>query len=128
MARKPSETVQTSFRIKEGLRRQIEQSAIKRGVSFNTEISMRMKESFDHEALLTLTQSAKDIVNDLERVRSVTQSYEFLDQLVAVTTALLATKCNDFAVVSEAKFILNKIADAKRVWRTIGSGVRDGTQ
>jgi hypothetical protein len=125
MARKPSETVQTSFRIKESLRRQIEQSAVKRGVSFNAEISMRMKESFDHEAMRTLTQAFSNLQKDVERVRSIVQTAEFLDQLVAVTTSLLATKCDDFAIVSEAKMILNKIAEAKRVWRTIGSGVRD---
>jgi hypothetical protein len=63
MARKPSETVSTSFRIKEALRRQIEQSAIKRGVSFNTEISTRMKESFEREMLLSQWQITEDMKN-----------------------------------------------------------------
>jgi hypothetical protein len=124
MARKPSETVQTSFRIKEGLRRQIEQSAIKRGVSFNAEISLRMKESFDHEGLLTLAQAVSDVRKDAEHVRSLIHNAELFDQLVRVTNLLLVTKCADAAIVDKAKVLLGVIAHEKGVGST---GDSDGT-
>jgi hypothetical protein len=124
MARKPSETVQTSFRIKEGLRRQIEQSAIKRGVSFNAEISMRMKESFDRESLFTLDRVAEDMKIIWAKYGDAFHDAELFDQLITVTTALLDTTCTDAAVVAEAKALLNVIARAKRISST---GGRDGT-
>jgi hypothetical protein len=110
MARKPSETVQTSFRIKEGLRRQIEQSATKRGVSFNAEISLRMKESFDQEVMLTI----HDIQKDVERMRRVIRLEELLDQLVAATNALLTNKCTDAVIIGRVEAVLDTIARLKR--------------
>jgi hypothetical protein len=114
MARKPSETVQTSFRIKEGLRRQIEQAAIRRGVSFNTEISMRMKESFDHEALLTIVQAAHEMQEMVERSRRVRRNEELLDQLVAAVNALLTNKCTDPLFTDKVAAVLDAIARSKR--------------
>jgi Arc-like DNA binding domain len=112
MARKASETVQSSFRIKEGLRHQIEQAGRKRGVSFNAEISMRLKESFDQEVLRTLTTASRNVVSDLQRIRHITHNADLFDRLVTVTEALLQP--HTAAVVDEAKILLGIIAHQRR--------------
>ena len=54
MARKPADIVQPSLRIRDDLRRRLEQAAKKRGVSLNFEMTNRLKESFDREAHRTI--------------------------------------------------------------------------
>ncbi len=45
--RKPSDTVQLSLRLKESLRRQIEESAREHNVSINADTTERLRRSFD---------------------------------------------------------------------------------
>ena len=61
MARKPSDIVQPNLRIREELRRQLEQAAQKRGVSLNQEMNWRLRDSFDREALFMLGRVASDM-------------------------------------------------------------------
>lgn len=60
MSRKPAAIVQYKLRIREVLRRRIEQAAKKRGVSANYEMSSRLERSFEQEALRTIDQIADD--------------------------------------------------------------------
>jgi len=61
MARKPSDIVQPNLRIREELRRRLEQAAKKRGVSINYEMTSRLKESFDREELYALGKITEDM-------------------------------------------------------------------
>lgn len=54
MPRKPTETVQVNLRIKERLRRRLENEARKRDVSLNYEMTSRLERSFEQEGLLTI--------------------------------------------------------------------------
>ena len=61
MPRKPSDIVQPSLRIREDLRRRLDQAAKKRGVSLNAEMIDRLRASFDQEAHRTIDAVASDI-------------------------------------------------------------------
>jgi hypothetical protein len=61
MARKPSDIVQPNLRIREDLRRRLEQAAKKRGVSLNHEMTDRLKASFDQEALRAIDKVASGL-------------------------------------------------------------------
>jgi hypothetical protein len=52
MARKPSDVIQYKIRIREDLRRRLEQAAKKQDVSINYEMTSRLKDSFQHEGRL----------------------------------------------------------------------------
>ena len=51
MARKPTDIVQYKLRIRESLRRRIEQAAKKGGVSANQEMASRLERSFEEESV-----------------------------------------------------------------------------
>jgi len=59
MARKPSDLVMTSLRLREALRRRIEKAAEKNGVSLNHEMVSRLERSFDKEAAQSINQAAR---------------------------------------------------------------------
>jgi hypothetical protein len=61
MPRKPMEVVQVNLRIREQLRRRLEQEAKRRGVSLNYEMTSRLQETFDQNVLRTIDLVAEDI-------------------------------------------------------------------
>jgi hypothetical protein len=61
MPRKPSETVQVNLRIKEGLRRRLENAAHKRQVSLNYEMTSLLERGLDQPALLEGQNVAQDM-------------------------------------------------------------------
>jgi hypothetical protein len=61
MARKTSAIVQYKLRIRETLRRRIEQAAKARGVSANYEMMSRLERSFDQDSVRTIDIVASDI-------------------------------------------------------------------
>jgi hypothetical protein len=61
MPRKPSETVQVNLRIKESLRRRLENAAHKRQVSLNYEMTSLLERGLDQPALLEGQSVAQDM-------------------------------------------------------------------
>jgi Arc-like DNA binding domain len=61
MARKPSDVIQYKIRIREDLRRRLEQAAEKRDVSINSEIASRLGESFDLPKLDKITSDLENV-------------------------------------------------------------------
>ena len=64
MPRKPSDIVQPNLRIREDLRRRLEQAAKKRGVSLNPEMTERLRASFDQGDRIELSRITADL-NDV---------------------------------------------------------------
>jgi hypothetical protein len=62
--RKPAETVQVNLRMKEVMRRRLDQAAKKHGVSLNAEMMRRLEESFTQEE----QRSLKEVTKRLELV------------------------------------------------------------
>jgi hypothetical protein len=58
MSRKPSALLSYKLRIREALRRRIEQAATRRGVSANAEMVSRLERSFEQEAHRSIDESA----------------------------------------------------------------------
>ena len=67
MPRKLTDTIQVNLRIKESLRRRLEQAAKKRDVSLNFEMVDRLKGSFDQDAHRTIEAAAARIELVAER-------------------------------------------------------------
>jgi hypothetical protein len=70
MPRKPSDIVQPNLRIREDLRRRLEQAAKKRGVSINAEMTERLRASFDQGdrvELSRITDGLNDVYKRLAR-------------------------------------------------------------
>lgn len=91
MARKPSDIVQPNLRIREELRRRLEQAAKKRGVSINYEMTSRLKESFDREELLTLYKVTEDMKGHWARWSEALFHNEQRGDLVRAAEVLLVT-------------------------------------
>jgi hypothetical protein len=51
VARKLTDVVQVNLRLRESLRRKLEREAERRGMSFNAELTLRLRESFNREEL-----------------------------------------------------------------------------
>ncbi len=54
--RKPTETVQVNLRMKEAMRRRLEQAAKKADISLNAEMLRRLEESFDRDEKRSLVE------------------------------------------------------------------------
>jgi hypothetical protein len=89
MARKPADIVQPSLRIRDDLRRRLEQAAKKRGVSLNFEMTNRLKESFDREAHRTIDSVASDLENVWTRFAEVLHNDSLQEELMRATEALV---------------------------------------
>ena len=61
MPRKPMQVVQVNLRIREGLRRQLEREAKRRGVSLNFEMTSRLQETFDQVAARSIDTIGADM-------------------------------------------------------------------
>jgi hypothetical protein len=68
MPRKPSDIVAPNLRIREDLRRRLEQAAQKRGVSLNFEMTERLKASLDQGDRVELAQIASTMKSTLGRL------------------------------------------------------------
>jgi HicB family len=69
MARKPTAIAQLKLRLREDLRRRLEQAAKKQDVSLNHEITSRLRDSFDRADLTTLSRVAADMDLVAERLK-----------------------------------------------------------
>jgi hypothetical protein len=78
MARKPTDIVQYKLRIRESLRRRIEQAAKKNGVSANQEMVGRLERSFELE-----TQRKLDLVAE-----ELAKQTRHLNEFVGILTRL----------------------------------------
>jgi hypothetical protein len=100
MARKPTEIVPTSLRIRESLRRRVEQAAAQRGVSFNYELTSRVQDTFDREAQRTLDDIAL-VFAQLE-ARALARERLHGDLIPAVAALLAANDQQDPAAIAAA--------------------------
>jgi HicB family len=89
MARKPADIVQPSLRIRDDLHRRLEQAAKKRGVSLNSEMTIRLKESFDREALRTIDGVASDLGNAWMRFAEMLQDETLQEELMRAGESLV---------------------------------------
>jgi hypothetical protein len=71
MPRKPSALLDYKLRIRESLRRQLAESAGKRGVSMNAEMVRRLEESFDQERKRSLDEVTQKLENVLLKAESL---------------------------------------------------------
>jgi hypothetical protein len=134
MARKSSKVAQVKIRVREDLRRRIEQEAKKRGVSANLEMVNRLQWSFDQENLRTLADVSEDqkiiwgrisgAIHGLNRqgdlIRSVAALLEQVDQLSANT----GTKALESAAIRVRHVIASIEAEAAKLpshMRTTGA-------
>lgn len=90
MARKSTDTVQLGLRIREALRRRVEQAAAKRAVSINYEITSRLEQSFDRESLFTLDQVAQGFEKISARYDAGLLRLQLQGDLIRDAEALLA--------------------------------------
>ena len=93
MPRKPSDVTQIKIRVREDLRRRLEQAAKKRDVSVNFEMVDRLKASFDQTAHRTIDEAAasiKLVAERFEHYARETVDRNLLDDLREAGAALVA--------------------------------------
>jgi hypothetical protein len=116
MPRKLSALLDYKLRIRESLRRRIEQAARKRGASLNNEMARRLEHSFDQEAL----RDIDDVRSDLavigarfgEALHDLNKQGDLLRALEKLINALPAD-------VRERTPIKEAVADAMATMKTI---------
>jgi hypothetical protein len=91
VSRKPSATLQYKLRIREALRRRIEQAAKGRPipVSANYEMVSRLEQSFEKESLWTLAGVAADMSNIWDRYGKAIDELNKQGDLIRAVEALL---------------------------------------
>ena len=89
MTRKRTDTAQLKLRIREALRRRLEQAAKKRDVSLNFEMTSRLTESFDREALRTIDAVASNLENVWERFARESENRSLQEELMRAAEALI---------------------------------------
>src|SRR6516162_4850884 len=70
MAKKKTETVVVTWRVKEALRRRLEAAAARNEVSVNNEITRRIEESFTRTGLAGLAENVDRLSTIYERARA----------------------------------------------------------
>jgi hypothetical protein len=127
VARKPSDVIPTSLRIRESLRRRVEAAAVKRQVSFNYEITSRVEASFDQESLFVLSHIVEDQKIVWARYGEAIHKLNMQGDLIRAAEALVAAnEKNDPAAITAAtdhvkaviKLIENEAALALRKMHT----------
>ncbi|MGO9049395.1 MAG: hypothetical protein ACLP19_27140 [Xanthobacteraceae bacterium] len=114
MTRKPTEIVPTSLRIRESLRRRVEQAAAQRGVSFNYELTSRVQDTFDREAQRTLEDVAVTFSQLEARAAAREHALDLQGDLIRAAEALVAA--ND---QQDSKAITAATAQVKGVLKLI---------
>lgn len=131
MARKPSEIIMTSLRIRERLRRQLEQAAKKRSVSVNYEMASKLEYSFERESLRSLFEVAEDMTNIWARYGNAIHQLEQQGRLIHAAEALIneiETGGNKAAIGTAAEKVRQAIkgiglsAEVARHMHTTGAG------
>ena len=89
MARKPSDIVQPNLRIREALRRRLEERAKKNKVSLNIEMTHRLERSLDQEATRSNEEIAEDMRNIWARYGEMFASLNKQGDLIRAASALL---------------------------------------
>jgi hypothetical protein len=89
MPRKPMQVVQVNLRIREGLRRQLEREAKRRGVSLNFEMTSRLQETFDQVAARSIDTIGADMAVVWARYSEADHESGKLGDLLRATEALL---------------------------------------
>jgi hypothetical protein len=87
--RKPSALLQYKLRIRESLRRRIEQAAKKRGVSANYEMTSRLERSFEQEAARSIDMVAGAIEIAWARHEQANHVLGYQGDLTRASEALL---------------------------------------
>jgi hypothetical protein len=90
MPRKPSDIVQPNLRIREDLRRRLEQAAKKRGVSLNFEMTERLKASLDQGDRVELSRITTDLGGVYERLVRDLGDRQRMAELVNAAEHLIA--------------------------------------
>jgi Arc-like DNA binding domain len=87
MARKPSDVIQIKIRVREDLRRRLEQAANKAGRSINSEMASRLADSFNLPKLNEITAGLEDVyrrfgreVRDRVQTEDLMRAAEYLIQ------------------------------------------------
>lgn len=86
MARRASDTAQLKLRIREDLRRRLEQAAKKRGVSLNFEMTSRLTDSF---ALRKIDEVASNLESGFGRFARVMENKILQEELMQAAEALI---------------------------------------
>ena len=110
MARKPSEIIMTSLRIRERLRRQLEQAAKKRSVSVNYEMASRLEYSFERESLRSLFEVTEDMTNIWAKYGDAIHQFEQQGRLIHAAEALIneiETGGNKAAISTVRRAVIN---------------------
>jgi hypothetical protein len=114
VARKPTVVVQVGLRIREALRRRVEQAAAKRGVSINTEIAMRLDRSFDQEAQNEIGFLSVHLGNSVSRLETLLDDLKRQGVLIRVVKELVLQ-----VGLQDPKAIDAAVAQAKLVLKTL---------
>lgn len=116
MPRKPSAVLDYKLRIRETLRRRIEQSAKKRGVSINAEMSSRLERSYDQDRQRTIDETAGDIAaswgrwgDALHRLNKQGDLARAVEALIAALPTEMREEGKIGAAVAKAKAVLAMI-------------------
>lgn len=111
MTRKPSAILDYKLRIRETLRRRLEQAA-KRGVSINAEMASRLERSFEQESQRTIDMTAADIATSWGRFAGAFHELNKQGDLLRAVEALIEQLP---AEVRERAAIKKAVADVQRV-------------
>ena len=68
MAKKKTETVVVTWRVKEALRRRLESAATHNEISVNAEITRRIEESFDRAGLINIRDQIEGLINIRDQI------------------------------------------------------------
>ena len=89
MTRKPTDVVSPNLRIRELLRRRLEKAAEIHHVSLNKEMTMRLEDSFEKDAKMSIEFSASFLKGLVERLDAREYEREKLAGLILVVEPLL---------------------------------------
>jgi uncharacterized protein YecA (UPF0149 family) len=103
MPRRPTEVVQVNLRLRERLRRRLEQAARKRDVSLNFEMHSRLEQSFEQQDQRGLDNVRADFELLLERSAKAVHEQNKQGDLLRAAEALLAQVDAPEATVDEIR-------------------------
>ena len=91
MPRKQSVVLSYKLRIRESLRRRLDQEAKKRGVSLNAEMAQRLERSFEQQEHVSVAVSASSLAATTARLDEMLHALNKQGDLLRATKALVAS-------------------------------------
>jgi len=91
MPRKQSAVLSYKLRIREGLRRRLDQEAKKRGVSLNAEMAQRLERSFEQQEQVSVAVSASSLAAITARLDEMLHPLNQQGDLLRATKALIVS-------------------------------------